>query len=106
MGHCFGNDVAYRPQGPGDLGRRMQRALADAFHDGAARVVVIGADCPGITPRLLRDAFERLAAADVVLRPATDGGYYLIGLPRSGLVQQSMCILRWCGLLATCAPNG
>ncbi len=82
MAECFGNDVPYRPQGPGDLGRRMERALADAFRAGAARVVVIGADCPDITPRVLRDAFERLADADVVLGPATDGGYYLVGLRR------------------------
>ncbi len=82
MAECFGNDMAYRPQGAGDLGCRMERAFAEAFHDGAARVVVVGADCPGITPRVLRDAFERLATADVVLGPATDGGYYLVGLRR------------------------
>ncbi len=52
----------------------MERALADAFRDGAARAVVIGADCPEITPQLLCDAFERLADADVVLGPTTDAG--------------------------------
>ncbi len=95
MAECFGNDVEYRPQGAGDLGCRMGRALADAFRDGAARAVVVGADCPGITPRLLREAFERLADADVALGPATDGGYYLIGLRR--LVPELFHAIAWGG---------
>jgi len=80
MAACFGNELSYRPQGPGDLGRRMERAFAEARAEGAERTVLIGTDCPEITPELIRAAFERLAACDVVLGPANDGGYYLIGL--------------------------
>lgn len=71
---------AYVPQGRGGLGERMARAFTDAFDAGCARVVVIGGDCPGIDADLLRRAFERLRDHDVALGPATDGGYYLIGL--------------------------
>jgi len=78
----FGGDVSYRPQGAGDLGCRMAEAFAAAFAAGAERVILVGTDCPGITVDLVEDAFERLAAADLVLGPATDGGYYLIGLRR------------------------
>jgi glycosyltransferase A (GT-A) superfamily protein (DUF2064 family) len=40
----------------------------------------VGTDCPDITPELIENAFERLATADLVLGPATDGGYDLVGL--------------------------
>ena len=82
MAACFGNDLSYCPQGSGDLGCRMDRAVAEAFVDGVEQTVIIGTDCPEITPELIRESFQRLAACDVVLGPATDGGYYLIGLQR------------------------
>jgi uncharacterized protein len=78
----FGDSFPYLPQGPGDLGDRMMRAIEEAFAAGADRVIVVGTDCPGITADLAEQAFERLATADLVLGPATDGGYYLIGLRR------------------------
>ena len=82
MAACFGNDLSYRPQGPGDLGHRIVAAFAEAFGKGAERTVIIGTDCPEITPKLIRESFDRLAACDVVLGPASDGGYYLVGLRR------------------------
>ncbi len=82
MAAAFGNGSSYREQGPGDLGCRMARAFADAFDQGFERVVIIGADCPKITPQVLCQAFDRLASCDLVLGPAADGGYYLIGLRR------------------------
>ena len=81
---CFGEGVSYRPQGEGDLGDRMARSIGDALGEGAPRVVVIGSDCPGITPDLLGRAFDLLAEdpGRVVLGPALDGGYYLVGMSR------------------------
>ncbi|MBF9221913.1 TIGR04282 family arsenosugar biosynthesis glycosyltransferase [Hymenobacter ruricola] len=64
----------------GDLGERMSHAFSEAFASGASRAVVIGTDCPGLTPELLLAAFDALAAHDVVLGPADDGGYYLLGM--------------------------
>ena len=78
----LGGDHHYRRQGEGDIGVRMHRALAEAFGRGAARSVLIGSDIPGITTDLLKRAFDRLDSADIVLGPAVDGGYYLIGLCR------------------------
>ena len=60
----------------------MQRAFVEASSEGADRVVIIGADCPEVTASLLEDAFARLSTNDLVLGPASDGGYYLIGLRR------------------------
>lgn len=71
---------AARCQPEGDLGERMTTAFAAAFAAGAGRVAIIGTDCPGLRASHLTQAFEALETADVVLGPATDGGYYLLGL--------------------------
>jgi rSAM/selenodomain-associated transferase 1 len=68
------------PQAEGDLAERLIGAFKDAFDAGHRRVVIIGSDCPYITPDDLRDAFQQLTNHDVVLGPASDGGYWLIGL--------------------------
>jgi len=71
--------IRVRVQGSGDLGERLRRAFDEAFAEGAERVVVIGTDCPGFTRRHAADALAGLAHADLVLGPATDGGYWLLG---------------------------
>ena len=69
-----------RCQPAGDLGQRMTAAFAAAFAAGATRVAIIGTDCPGLEPAHLTRAFALLDEHEVVLGPATDGGYYLLGL--------------------------
>ncbi|MCA1990227.1 MAG: TIGR04282 family arsenosugar biosynthesis glycosyltransferase, partial [Desulfarculus sp.] len=71
-----------RPQDSGDLGRRMDLALTRALAEGEERAVLIGSDCPGLTAEILEQAFAVLADHDLVLGPAQDGGYYLVGLRR------------------------
>ncbi|GAB3824908.1 TIGR04282 family arsenosugar biosynthesis glycosyltransferase [Hymenobacter jeollabukensis] len=72
-----------------DLGQRMAHAFAAAFAEGAQRTVVIGTDCPGLSTDILVAAFRQLHGHDVVLGPADDGGYYLLGLrqPQSALFE-------------------
>ncbi|MBI1374374.1 MAG: DUF2064 domain-containing protein [Phycisphaera sp.] len=83
MQRDFGRQRAYVPQGDGDLGARMSRGFGEAFDDGVSAVAMIGCDCPSVTGDVIRDAFSELhRGADVVLGPANDGGYYLIGLSR------------------------
>ena len=84
MRRWLGDEWAYRAQGQGHIGRRMDRALARCFDDGAERALLIGSDVPGIEAVLLGEAFDRLGDHDVVLGPAADGGYYLVGAGRSG----------------------
>lgn len=79
----LGRSYRFRPQGDGDLGRRMLRAFADAFAERQQRVVIVGTDCPTLDLATLERAFAALTHSDVVLGPASDGGYYLIGLNRS-----------------------
>lgn len=83
MTATFGRDLSCVPQGPGDLGCRMERAFEESFADGVGEAVLIGADCPDVTAELLRNAFQQLADHDLVLGPAADGGYYLAGLRSS-----------------------
>lgn len=66
------------PQGPGDLGRRLAYGF-ERLCDGRRPVLAVGSDCPGLSPARIREAAEALGRADVVLGPAADGGYYLIG---------------------------
>ncbi|MDW4498144.1 TIGR04282 family arsenosugar biosynthesis glycosyltransferase [Sulfitobacter sp. D35] len=73
------HDLARMPQGRGDLGHRMARALRSAQ---PGPVCVIGADIPGIEPKHVADAFAALGAQDAVFGPAPDGGYWLVGLAR------------------------
>ena len=65
-----------------DLGQRIQQALSDELSI-ADKAILIGTDCPQISNCLLQQAFELLNEADLLLGPAADGGYYLIGLKKA-----------------------
>lgn len=66
-------------QGGGDLGERLRRASEEAFQQGMKRVVMIGSDCPDLGGQRLDEAFRALEHHDLVVGPAADGGYYLVG---------------------------
>lgn len=74
--------VTPHPQREGDLGARMAHAAAPRLKDGQARVLLMGADCPAITPMHLVDAASALDYHEAVMLPALDGGYPLLGLSR------------------------
>ncbi len=62
------------------LGERMEYAFSQAFQRGYRRVIIVGADCPKLSTKILAQAFQELHKKEMVLGPTTDGGYYLIGL--------------------------
>ena len=77
--------MARWPQGKGDLGERMGRALrAMPPKMPPGPVIIIGADIPGLRPRHVAEGFGLLGRHDAVLGPAPDGGYWMIGLKRGG----------------------
>lgn len=82
MRDWLGANYHYCAQAGGDLGQRLARAFERGFRRGAKEIIAIGADCPGLDGACLIEAARRLRKADVVLGPAADGGYYLIGLRR------------------------
>ena len=71
-----------RDQHGDNLGARLEHACAQLLRGPGNAVVFIGADCPDLGTAHLREAFARLAAHPLVLGPALDGGYTLIGLAR------------------------
>ena len=71
------------PQEGKNLGERMLNAFKDAFARGYKNVAILGSDSPTLPLENIDDAFEKLSKSDLVLGPAEDGGYYLIGLNKA-----------------------
>lgn len=90
----LGPDLAYEPQRGRDLGERMYGAFQRAFLE-CRRAVLVGSDTPDLPPALVREAFHGLEGHDAVLGPAFDGGYYLIGLTRAGLLPALFQGIAW-----------
>ncbi|MGG6229505.1 TIGR04282 family arsenosugar biosynthesis glycosyltransferase [Tenacibaculum sp. SDUM215027] len=70
------------PQKGDDLGERMHNAFQDSFSEGYEKVIIIGSDLPDLTSEHINEAFEKLNSNDVVIGPAEDGGYYLLGMKK------------------------
>lgn len=64
-----------------DLGGRMKKAFQKTLIK-YEKAIIIGSDCPKISPEIIEDAFFKLDHADVVIGPTFDGGYYLLGIKR------------------------
>ncbi len=93
MVEWLGGDLLYLPQSNGDLGHRMMSAFKSSFDRGINKVLIIGIDCPDLNAVLMAEAFDRLEKRDLVLGPAEDGGYYLIGL--NSLVPELFLNINW-----------
>jgi rSAM/selenodomain-associated transferase 1 len=63
-----------------DVGERMDNAIRDLLSQGAEKAVITGADIPDLNAEIIIQAFAALDHADIVIGPARDGGYYLIGM--------------------------
>jgi len=63
-----------------DLGERMKNAFQESFDLENNKVVIVGSDCPKISAELIEEAFEKLEQHAIVIGPAKDGGYYLLGM--------------------------
>lgn len=75
------------PQGHGDLGQRMARLLRGTAPGPAC---LIGADIPAISKTHIQDAFDALGRNDAVFGPATDGGFWLVGLKHPAAAPSSL----------------
>lgn len=84
--------VVRMPQLGGDLGQRMQTIFEVAER---GPVVVIGSDIPKVTPIEIEQAFQTLGRQDVVFGPATDGGFWLVGMRRSPRVFELFRDVQW-----------
>jgi rSAM/selenodomain-associated transferase 2/rSAM/selenodomain-associated transferase 1 len=79
VGWLGDEQLSFIPQKEGDLGVRMETAIREGLRNSPA-VVVVGTDTPGVDGEVVARALESLKGGDLVVGPATDGGYYLIGM--------------------------
>lgn len=80
MKKWLGYQLLYREQKGASLGEKLSKAVIEAFTEGFKKTVIIGTDCPSLTIEHINKAFLLLDSSELVLGPAVDGGYYLIGL--------------------------
>ena len=78
----LGNKFLFAPQEGDDLGSRMKNAFEKVFSAGSQKVIIVGTDIPDLSKEVIVKAFELLDSYDVVIGPAKDGGYYLLGMKK------------------------
>jgi len=93
----FGPNLRYMAQQGADLGERMLHALHTALQEGDS-AVLIGSDLPDLPASHLTEAFAALKSTQLCLGPATDGGFYLLGL-RQPLSENIFTGVAWGGEL-------
>jgi uncharacterized protein len=86
------DDLRRIPQGRGDLGQRMARAFRS---HGTGSVCIIGTDLPDLRARDIADALRALRRHEIVFGPATDGGYWLIGMSARAAARARLDNVRW-----------
>lgn len=91
----LGPQHTYLPQVGADLGARMRHAFDEAFAAGYERVVLMGSDVPDYPHELVQKALDDLHQRDVVIGPANDGGYYLIGFTRAAYLPEVFDDMTW-----------
>ena len=65
-----------------DLGEKMKNAFKDVLQKKYSKAIIIGTDCPELNSAIVNNAFEQLNHHDIVIGPAADGGYYLLGMKK------------------------
>lgn len=93
--HWLGASTSYQPQNGHSLGDRMRNAFASVFDKGVKQAVLIGSDFPDLDKQIVMEAFDALIAEDVVVGPAEDGGYYLIGFRNHGFNPDVFSDIEW-----------
>lgn len=91
LAHRFGGQLV--DQGEGDLGQRMERMLRRYAEPAGA--VLMGTDVPSLPPEFIGRSIEDLRHAGIVIAPALDGGYYLVGI--RGQVPPIFEAMKWGG---------
>lgn len=78
----YPTDYRFELQSGDNLGEKMKNAFDQLFKEKFDRILVIGTDCAEITSELISEAFNKLNTHEVVIGPAHDGGYYLLGMQK------------------------
>jgi rSAM/selenodomain-associated transferase 1 len=78
----FWKGFGLKEQNGGNLGEKMMDAFEQLLNKGYIKVVIIGSDCPHLKAQHIEEAFDGLNSNDIVIGPANDGGYYLLGMKK------------------------
>jgi rSAM/selenodomain-associated transferase 1 len=78
----FDQDYKFEVQTGNDLGSRMGNAFQFVFANGYEKILILGTDCGELESKIVVKAFELLNIHEVVIGPARDGGYYLLGMKK------------------------
>ena len=76
----YGKEYHFEVQTGNDLGSRMANAFERIFSKGYEEIIILGTDCGELETRIVEEAFLLLENNEVVIGPARDGGYYLLGM--------------------------
>lgn len=76
------DDFNKQLQTSGDLGAKMKDSFAFSFNQNSDKTIIIGSDCYDLSSEMIQEAFEALNQYDLVIGPANDGGYYLLGMSK------------------------
>ena len=83
MRDWLGEHLSFVPQIAGNLGEKMNGAIANSLAAGYRKAAIIGSDLPTLDAARINLAFEKLDSSDAVFGPTDDGGYYLVGMRRA-----------------------
>ncbi len=95
MINWIGKDYRYHVQEGNDLGDRIKNSFIKSFSDGYENVILIGSDSPDLPTGFIKKSFEFLSLNDVVIGPAIDGGYYLVGFRTDTFVPYIFDGVKW-----------
>jgi uncharacterized protein len=91
----LGKKYVFLSQEGSDLGARMGNAFRKAFSEGFSNAMLIGSDIPDLSFAVIQEAFTSLRESDVVIGPAADGGYYLIGFNKNAFLPSVFQGVTW-----------
>ncbi len=91
----WSRDIPYFIQTGPDLGMRMYNSFSRMFSRGAQKCIIIGSDSPDLPCEIIEKSFSALEDNDIVIGPADDGGYYLIGTKEGTLDRSIFSGIQW-----------
>jgi len=95
LARWLGPSHRYFHQEGANLGERLQNGFATMFDKGYQQVVALASDCPDLPFEILQEAVASLQTRKVVIGPAPDGGYYLIGFSRDLFIPSAFRNISW-----------